>query len=93
MRPVAANGEDKLQHRGRFEPYSGSAFSSARNLNMSIVTAALRAMERIAPLRLAGSWDNVGLIVGTICVSTAPPAHSMLNDLERLRQLRLFCWM
>ncbi|KZV98856.1 NGG1p interacting factor 3 [Exidia glandulosa HHB12029] len=30
---------------------------------MSLAKAALRCMERIAPLRLAGSWDNVGMMI------------------------------
>ncbi|EJD40915.1 NGG1p interacting factor 3 [Auricularia subglabra TFB-10046 SS5] len=37
----------------------------------TIVKAALRCMERIAPLRLAGSWDNVGLIIEAPYPSTS----------------------
>ncbi|KAG6891626.1 hypothetical protein C0992_001311 [Termitomyces sp. T32_za158] len=38
-------------------------------MSNSILKAVCRAMERIAPLRLAESWDNVGLLLGPLTQS------------------------
>lgn len=48
-------------------------------LTMALVKAAIRCMERIAPLRLAGSWDNVCLQCKSACMM-----HSQLMRVSRL---------
>ena len=73
-------GRNSVQHeeRGsaRAMPVSSTAARAKRYLGAMNVADLVRAMEEVAPTRLAAAWDNVGLLVGD---ARAPVSRVLLT--------------